>query len=644
MTNYDLGLVKGSDGVGITSITKTSSSGLEDTYTITYTNGDTTTFTVTNGAKGDKGDTGATGATGKGITSITKTGTSGKVDTYTITYSDNSTSTFTVTNGTDGNDGNGIQSIEKISTSGNADTYRIHFTDSTYYDYTVTNGANGNDGKGISSIVKTGTSGLVDTYTITYSDNTTSTFTVTNGKDGEDGSIVTFTQVLSSGTKLGTITIDGTSTDLYCNTGGGVDVGSFTDLQSIITSASSGDVITLDKDYKYDSSTDSSLTSGVVIDKNITIIGNGHIIDGNSSATAFTMTGASNNKLTINFEDIIIQKCTSTTNGGAINASTYCDINITDSLFTQNTSTGGGAIYAYSHCNLNITYSTFTHNSTDTGSNKFGGAILATNYCDVFIEESVFKYNTSNTRGGVLYGATNTNTTINNSILTGNTSSEGGALSFRNLGSSTKLQMNNTSVYGNTASSSANIYCNAGMTVYNCTLSDTASTYTNVTNYSDVSSENIVDDLTTNDATKVLSAKQGKALKDTLDTKISTSNTTGLVKNDGTIDTTSYSTFSGSYTDLSNKPSIPSSSSDLSDGSDIIKKSNTSGLIKNDGTIDTTSYVSDISGKADKTGGASQITDSTAHSNIGTSAGATQATINSAIDSKIGTAIAYINQ
>lgn len=38
---------------------------------------------------------------------------------------------------------------------------------------------------------------------------------------------------------------------------------------------------------------------------------------------------------------------------------------------------------------------------------------------------------------------------------------------------------------------------------------------------------------------------------------IETSSTAGLVKNDGTIDTTSYSTFSGSYNDLSNKPTIP---------------------------------------------------------------------------------------
>ena len=34
---------------------------------------------------------------------------------------------------------------------------------------------------------------------------------------------------------------------------------------------------------------------------------------------------------------------------------------------------------------------------------------------------------------------------------------------------------------------------------------------------------------------------------------------------------------------------------------DYIKKSDTAGLVKNDGTIDTTQYVSDISGKADKT-------------------------------------------
>lgn len=42
---------------------------------------------------------------GKGIVSIAKTGTSGLVDTYTITYNDSTTSTFTVTNGAKGDTG-----------------------------------------------------------------------------------------------------------------------------------------------------------------------------------------------------------------------------------------------------------------------------------------------------------------------------------------------------------------------------------------------------------------------------------------------------------------------------------------------------------------------------------------------------------
>ena len=48
---------------------------------------------------------GGGGGSGRGIVSITKTSTSGLVDTYTILYTDDTTSTFTVTNGADGADG-----------------------------------------------------------------------------------------------------------------------------------------------------------------------------------------------------------------------------------------------------------------------------------------------------------------------------------------------------------------------------------------------------------------------------------------------------------------------------------------------------------------------------------------------------------
>ena len=48
---------KGDTGVGITKIEKTATSGLIDTYTITFSDNSTTTFNVTNGAKGDTGKT-----------------------------------------------------------------------------------------------------------------------------------------------------------------------------------------------------------------------------------------------------------------------------------------------------------------------------------------------------------------------------------------------------------------------------------------------------------------------------------------------------------------------------------------------------------------------------------------------------------
>lgn len=106
------------------------------------------------GEKGDKGDTGATGATGasgNGIADITKTSTSGLVDTYTITFDDGSTETFSVTNGSQGAKGdkgdtgatgNGIASAVL-----NADyTLTLTFTNGTSYTTSSIRGAKGEKG------------------------------------------------------------------------------------------------------------------------------------------------------------------------------------------------------------------------------------------------------------------------------------------------------------------------------------------------------------------------------------------------------------------------------------------------------------------------------------------------------------------
>ena len=82
------------------------------------------------GPKGDTGATGATGATGpkgdtgNGIASVVKTATSGLVDTYTITFTNGNTTQFTVTNGL------GIKSAD-INASGHL---IITYDDDTTYD------------------------------------------------------------------------------------------------------------------------------------------------------------------------------------------------------------------------------------------------------------------------------------------------------------------------------------------------------------------------------------------------------------------------------------------------------------------------------------------------------------------------------
>ena len=58
-------------------------------------------------AKKLAGSGGGSGTPGRGIQKIEKTNTEGLVDTYTITYTDGTTSTFTVTNGKDGEDAEG---------------------------------------------------------------------------------------------------------------------------------------------------------------------------------------------------------------------------------------------------------------------------------------------------------------------------------------------------------------------------------------------------------------------------------------------------------------------------------------------------------------------------------------------------------
>lgn len=97
----------------------------------------TDSMDVMDGTDGTNGTNGTDGTDGVGIASIEKTGTSGLVDTYTITLTDGNTETFTVTNGKDGTDGtngtdgtdgtDGFSPIATVTKSG--DVYTISIED-----------------------------------------------------------------------------------------------------------------------------------------------------------------------------------------------------------------------------------------------------------------------------------------------------------------------------------------------------------------------------------------------------------------------------------------------------------------------------------------------------------------------------------
>ena len=150
----------------------------------------------------------------KGIVSIAKTGTSGLIDTYTITFTDGTTSTFTVTNGDDGAPGTtpvitvtataDAQSLDNptvtVTKSGTdaAPSFAMAFSGlkGKQGDQGDT-GAAGADGYSPEVIIATITGG--HSVTITDEDHPTGqTFNVMDGQDG-DVPITVYSQTLSAG-------------------------------------------------------------------------------------------------------------------------------------------------------------------------------------------------------------------------------------------------------------------------------------------------------------------------------------------------------------------------------------------------------------------------------------------------------------
>ena len=260
------------------------------------------------------------------------------------------------------------------------------------------------------------------------------------------------------------------------------DDGTFTALQKKINDASSGSVITLDKDYYYD---EGFSTRGIVIDKDLTINGNGHTIDGLSKSRIFLLKLGLiiNNKITLNnikftnantdlyggaifnYANLTVNNCEFSSNnakiaGGAI--SSIGHLNCINSKFTKNTAEDGGAIFCLSfklHLDLvnlindtiqegNISYlfnfptylslkyvnDTITNCifTSNTANGRGGGAVYA--FGNINIKSSTFTSNKAGEKGGAVFG--NRDLYISNSNFTNNQASKyGGAVYFKCHGS-----------------------------------------------------------------------------------------------------------------------------------------------------------------------------------------------------------------
>ena len=194
--------------------------------------------------------------------------------------------------------------------------------------------------------------------------------------------------------------------------------GSFTALQYLINN--SGSVINLEKNYTYSYLSDYNIIDGIVINKNLTINGNNHVIDANKTIRIFNI-----GKYKVVFNNITFINGNAD-KGGAILTSPLTDISINSCRFENNSATNGGAIYLKCYRNAFINSSVFKNNSVS----EKGGAIFydgddqMSTSCSI---SGIFLNNKASNDGGAVYIRDVSNYKLSGNF-TNNTAKNGGAV------------------------------------------------------------------------------------------------------------------------------------------------------------------------------------------------------------------------
>ena len=241
---------------------------------------------------------------------------------------------------------------------------------------------------------------------------------------------------------------------------GSGDADSFSELQGKI---SPGGIITLERNYTWNSSKDGSITEGIVISKNTEIIGKDIVIDAQGKTRMFNIasdvtvtlrgitfingyTAGSGGSIlaqgTVTIVDCNFINNTAAINGGAIDwieGATFG--NVSGSTFINNTANCSGGAISWTGHNGHIEHSNFIGNKaygtvSDGVTKGDGGAVLWSGRIGT-IDDCRFDNNTAAKRGGAVFlqnctHGNNTNITVSNSIFTYNLAgTNGGAIDWQ---------------------------------------------------------------------------------------------------------------------------------------------------------------------------------------------------------------------
>lgn len=254
---------------------------------------------------------------------------------------------------------------------------------------------------------------------------------------------------------------------------------SFTDLQTEINNTANGGILILEGYYKYNSNLDSNfLQKGVLVNKNITIFGNGCVIDGNNTSSLMEI-NANNNTVKIYDLNFI---------NGHQNTWNYGRVSITNSIayfnncsFLNSTNGYYGSVYIAKTSQAHFNNCIFNNNYA-----KFGGAIFNNNI--MYCKNCSFENNSAQSGGSLCIngennGVENTNnyTYLENCSFSDNSSTAHGAVIYCDEWS--KGCFNNCSFEKNSATTSGGAITidGANIDINNCSFNKnktgTSSTY-----------------------------------------------------------------------------------------------------------------------------------------------------------------------